>query len=93
MVLQVKLRGTKMGKTDIVTSYLSRFTQIRDELGGVGDIIDPFELVRIALNGFTKLWESFVHGIVAREHMPSWERLWDDFMQEETRLGSGSTSQ
>jgi hypothetical protein len=31
-------------------------------------------------------WESFVRGIVAREHMPSWERLWDDFVQEELRL-------
>jgi hypothetical protein len=28
-----------------------------------------------ALNGFSKPWESFVRGIVAREHMPSWERL------------------
>jgi hypothetical protein len=28
MVLQEKLRGTKMGKTDTITSYLSRFTQI-----------------------------------------------------------------
>jgi hypothetical protein len=93
MVLQEKLRGTKMGKTDTITSYLLRFTQIRDELGAVGDIVDPYELVQTTLNGFSKPWESFVHGIVAREHMPSWERLWDDFVQEETRRGSGSTSQ
>lgn len=25
--------------------------------------------------------------------MPNWERLWDDFTQEELRLGSESTSQ
>jgi hypothetical protein len=25
--------------------------------------------------------------------MPSWESLWDDFILEETRSGSGSTSQ
>jgi hypothetical protein len=93
MVLQEKLRSTKMLKTETITSYLSRFTQIRDELGAVGEIVDSSELVRTALNGFTKPWESFVHGIVAREHMPSWERLWDDFVQEETRRGSGSTSQ
>ena len=24
--------------------------------------------------------------------MPSWERLWDDFIQEELRVGSGSSS-
>jgi hypothetical protein len=71
MVLQEKLRGTKMGKTDTVTSYLSRFTHIRDELDAVGDIVDSSELVRTTLNGFTKSWESFFHGIMAREHMPS----------------------
>jgi hypothetical protein len=32
MVLQEKLRGTKMTKTDTVTSFLTRFSQIRDEL-------------------------------------------------------------
>jgi hypothetical protein len=41
----------------------------------------------------SKQWESFVRGIVAIEHMPSWERLWDDFVQEELKIGSGSTSQ
>jgi hypothetical protein len=30
---------------------------------------------------------------MAREHMPSWERLWDDFVQEELRVGSRSSSQ
>jgi hypothetical protein len=93
MVLQEKLRGTKMTKTDSVTSFLTRFSQIRDELAAVGEIVDPSELVRTTLNGFSKPWESFVRGIVAREHMPSWERLWDDFVQEELRVGSGSTSQ
>jgi hypothetical protein len=48
--------------------------------------------VRAALNGFSKPWESVVRGIVAREHMPSWERLWDDFVQKELRIGSGLVS-
>jgi hypothetical protein len=36
-------------------------------------------LVRTTLNGFTKQWEVFVHGVVAQEKLPDWERLWDDF--------------
>ena len=75
MVLQEKLRGTKMMKTDIVISFLTRFSQIRDALAVVGEIVDLSELVRIALNDFSKPWESFVRGIMAREHMPCWERL------------------
>ena len=43
------------------------------------------ELVPIALNGVTKPWAVFVESVVAREHMPTWDRLWDDFIQVETR--------
>jgi hypothetical protein len=93
MVLQEKLRGTKMTKIDTVTSFLTIFSQIHDELAAVGEIVDPSELVRTTLNGFSKPWESFVRGIVAREHMPSWERLWDGFVQEELRVGFRSSSQ
>ena len=49
-------------------------------------------MIRVALSGFSKSWETFVRGIVARENMPSWERLWDDFVQEELRVGSVSSS-
>jgi hypothetical protein len=60
MVLQEKLRGTKMMKTDSVTSYLTRFSQVRDELAAVGEIVDPSELVRTSLNVFSKPCERFV---------------------------------
>jgi hypothetical protein len=42
-------------------------------------------MVMTTLNSFTKPWGPFVRGIVAREIMPTWERMWDDFVQEETR--------
>ena len=29
---------------------------------------------------------------MAREKLPYWQRLWDDFVQEETRMGQGSGS-
>ena len=48
--------------------------------------------LRIALNGFSKSWDVFVRGIVAREHTLDWDRLWDEFMQEELRLASLSGS-
>jgi hypothetical protein len=54
MMLKEKLRSTKMARGDIVASYLTKFTQIRDELATVGEVVDETELVRIALNGFTK---------------------------------------
>jgi hypothetical protein len=92
MVFQEKLRSIKMVKVESVTSYLSIFTQNRDALVDVGEIVDPMVLVRIALNGVSKTWENLLRGILARETMPSWERLCDDFVQEELRHGSTYTS-
>jgi hypothetical protein len=85
MVLQDKLGSIQMLKTELVTSYLGRFTHIKDELAMVGKILDLEFMVRTDLNNFSKLWGSFVQGIVSREVMPTWERLWDDFVQEELR--------
>lgn len=67
-----------MAKIDSATAYLTKITPVRNELAVVGEIIEPTELVRIALNGLPKTWENFVDGIVARESLPNWERLWDD---------------
>jgi hypothetical protein len=94
MVLREKLKSIKMIKAENVVTYLTRLTQVRDELGVVGEAIADSELVRTALNGVTKQWVVFVEGIVARENLPKWEHLWDDFVQEETRRGyvHGSSS-
>jgi hypothetical protein len=35
----------------------------------------------------------FIRVIIAREIMPTWERLWDDFIQKETRLISEASGQ
>jgi hypothetical protein len=80
MVLHDRLRGIRMLKDESVTSFLGRFTRIRDELGAVGEVVEPNSLVRQALHSFTKPWAPFVQGIVAREALPTWERMWDDFV-------------
>jgi hypothetical protein len=93
MALKAKLHDTKMGKEESVSSYLTRVAQVKDELAVVGEVISDSELVRIALNGFTKDWEVFVKCVVGREHLPDWSRLWDDFTQEEIRERSQSSDQ
>jgi hypothetical protein len=45
------------------------------------------------MNSFTKPWGPFVRGIVYREVMPTWERMWDDFVQEEIKLASEASGQ
>ena len=69
---------------------------MRDELAAVGVVVTGPELVRTTLNGVTAPWPVFVQDLVAREKLPSWGKVCDDFVQEETWRGllqcSGSTS-
>jgi hypothetical protein len=83
MALKDKLHDTKMGKGESVASYLTRVSQVKDELAAVGEVISDLELVRIVLKGFTKECEVFVKCMVGCEHLPYWSRLWDVFTQEE----------
>jgi hypothetical protein len=69
MVLREKLHSMKMSRSDTVTSCLTIITQIHDELAVVGEKVEDQELVRTALKGFSKPWDAFVHGIVARENL------------------------
>jgi hypothetical protein len=93
MALRDKLHNTRMAKGENVASYLTQIRKVRDELVVVGETVPDSELVRIALKGFTKEWDVFVKCVVGRENFPSWERLWDDFTQEEIREGSQSRDQ
>ena len=88
MALKEKLQGTKGAKGESVSSFLTQVAKIKDGLAAVGEVIYDFELVRIALKGFAKEWEVFVKCVVARENLPDWSRLWDDFTQKEIREGS-----
>ena len=96
MVLREKLKSIRMVKGEVMLSYLTRISQVRDELVVVGEVGPNVELVQTALNGVSKPWFVFVEGLVARENIPTWDRMCDDFFQEETRRGlvqgSASTS-
>ena len=54
MLLRDKLHNTRMAKGGSVASYLTRVTQVRDDIVAVGETVPELELVRIALRGFTK---------------------------------------
>ena len=96
MVLREKLKSIKMAKGEVVISYLTKISQVRDELAADGVVVPNEELVRTALNGVSKPWAMFVEALVARENLPTWDRICDDFVQEETRRdlvqGSAYTS-
>jgi 2-phosphoglycerate kinase len=75
MVLREKLRETKMTGSDMVTMYLTRIREVRDELAAIGEAVDDSKLVSTVLKGFTKEWTSFIKGIMACEKLLDWLRL------------------
>ena len=52
--MREKLRESKMTKPDMMTNYLTKITQVRDQLVVVGEVVTNEELVRMALSGFSK---------------------------------------
>jgi hypothetical protein len=52
MVLREKVKDTKMTRLDTMTCYLTKITQVHDQLATVGEVTLDEELVRMALNGF-----------------------------------------
>lgn len=60
MILREKLRITKMRKGENITSYLTRVQSVCDELAVGGEKPKDNELVRVAINEFTKEWATFI---------------------------------
>ena len=54
MVLREKLKIIKMAKAEGVISYLTRISQVRDELAALGEVVPGSKLVQTALNGVSK---------------------------------------
>lgn len=80
MVLRQKLRNTKMTKTDSVTSFLTRVSQVKYELIAIGEVVSKEQLVKNDLDGFTENWDGFIHGLVTRENFSGSRRMWDNFI-------------
>jgi len=59
LALKEKLRSIQMSKGEPIITYLSKFTQVWDELGGVGVFVVDNDLMSLALLGIHKSWYSF----------------------------------
>ena len=79
MVLREKLKSIKMAKGEVLISYLTRISQVRDELAAVGEVV-PNAVVRTTLNGVSKPRAMFVEDLVAKQNLPTWDRMCDYFV-------------
>jgi hypothetical protein len=88
--LKHKLKYLKMEKGESVASFCSRIAQIRDHLLVTGVTVDDDDLVQAIFYGLPSSWETFLSSVSGREIQPTFERLWHDFLQEESHTTTRS---
>jgi hypothetical protein len=86
LTLKGQLQNIKMKKDDIVATFFMKISEIRDQLGSIGEIISNRELVLTTLNALPRHWEPFLQSINGREQLPTFDHLWTDCTQEEIKL-------
>jgi len=64
-----------MIKGESMTSYLTRLSQVKDELATTSVSTSNGDMVRIALKWFTEDCNPFIKGIIAKEKLLDWDRL------------------
>jgi hypothetical protein len=54
----------------------------------IGDTIDEDELIMTSLNGLTRPWDAFIQTICAIMKKLKFDSLWEECIQEETRVAN-----
>jgi hypothetical protein len=86
LTLKTQLQNIKMTKDDIVATFFMKISEIRDQLGAIGETISDRELVLTTLNALPKHWEPFLQSINGREELPTFDRLWTNYTQKKSDL-------
>jgi hypothetical protein len=85
LTLKHQLQNLKMTKDDTIATFFMKISEIRDQLGAIGETITDRELVMITLNALPSHWEPFIQSISGRADLPQFDRLWADCTQEDQK--------
>jgi hypothetical protein len=86
LTLKSQLQHIKMTKDDTVATFFMKISEIRDQLGAIGETISDKKLVLTTLNALPRHWEPFLQSIDGRVDLPQFDCLWTDCTQEETKI-------
>jgi hypothetical protein len=86
MNLRTQLKNTKMQKGEMIQEYFFRISEIKEQLKAIGDTIDEDEFVMTTLNGLARPWDAFIKSVCGRKEKLQFESLWEECIQEETRV-------
>ena len=54
----------------------------------VDEEVENAEIVMTTLNGLPMTWDSFIQGIYARKKLVKFNRLWEEYSQEEDQIAA-----
>jgi hypothetical protein len=86
LTLKIQLQSTNMTKGDSVALFFMKLSEIKEQLETIGEIMSDRNNVLTTLQNLPKSWEPFIQSISGREALPTFDRLWIDFTQEELKL-------
>ena len=90
LALSNQLSNLKMSRSESISSYFMRISELKNQLSTIGDPVNDKELVMNTLNGLPPSWETFIQSLVGKPKLPEFDRIWAVCMQEETRLAARS---
>jgi hypothetical protein len=88
MNLRTQLKNTRMQKGEAIQEYFSIISQFKEKLKVIGDTIDEDKLIMMALNCLTRPWDAFIQTICARKEKLKFDSLWEECIQEESRVSN-----
>jgi len=86
--LRSKLKNVKMQSFETIHRYFTKVSQIKEQLEAIEDMVEDAKVVMTTLNGLPRSWESFIQGIFSRRKMTKFNRLWEEWAQEEARMAA-----
>ena len=88
MTLRNQLKNVKIQNAETIQPYFTRVSQIKEQLEAVDKEVENAEIVMTTLNCLPRAWDSFIQGIYARKKLVKFSRLWEEFLQVESRIAS-----
>jgi hypothetical protein len=75
LTLKHQLQNIKMTKADTIATFFMKISEIRDQLGAIGETITDREHVMTTLNALPRHWEPFLQSINGRVDLPKFDHL------------------
>ena len=88
MTLKNQLKNVKIQNEERIQSYFTRVSHIKEQLEAVDEEVENTEIVMTTMNGLPRSWDAFIQGICARKKLVKFNRLWEEFSQEEARIAA-----